>query len=82
MAAAVTDRVRRSEARPLALSASGQRVDELLAAVLAAGHGEQRQQRDGLPGIEGDRGAVACHGRRAEQRQPQLRHRPPPQGSR
>ena len=53
-------------------------VGELLAAVLAAGHGEQSQQGNGLPGVEGDREAVAQHGRRSEQRQAQLRHQPPP----
>ena len=58
-----------------------QQVSELLAAVLAAGHGEQRQQRDGLSGVESDRETVAQHDRRPEQRQPQLRHQPPPTGS-
>jgi len=46
-----------------------QQVGQLLAAVLAAGHREQREQRGRLPGVEGDRRAVAPHYWRTEQRQ-------------
>ena len=64
-----------------AVSLGPEQVGELLAAVLASGHGEQRQQRDGLPGVEGDRETVAQHNRRAEQFEPQIGHLDAPTGS-
>ena len=50
-----------------------EQVGQLLAAVLAPGHREQREQRRRLPGVEGDRRSVPPHHRRPEQGQAEVR---------
>jgi hypothetical protein len=74
IAAAVTDSVRRSDARPLdAVRLGPEQVGQLIAAVLAAGHREQREQRRRLPGVESDRRAIPPDDRRPEQGQAEVR---------
>ena len=50
-----------------------EQVGQLIAAVFAAGHREQRQQRRRLPGVEGDRCAVPPDDWRPEQGQAEIR---------
>ena len=49
-----------------------EQVGQLIAAVLAAGHREQREQRRRLPGVEGDRRAIPLDDRRPEQGQAEV----------
>ena len=67
--------------RPARLGLVGvrpQQVGDLFPGVLAAGDREQREQRDGFPGVERNRRAVTLDHRRPEQGQAQLVHAFPP----
>ena len=60
-----------------ALQVGPQQRSQRVPAVLASGHGQQRQQGGRLAGVEPDGASVPLHLRRAEQRELQGHHRPP-----